>query len=112
MSDTPVFSRAALLARPSLAAALDTMREAAVWLDAHGCVPGIDRVGAEAAGLTGPGARWTVVDRDDLAASADVVIAFGGDGTLLDAALGLALAGAAIGFVGGMLLVIRSFRER
>ncbi|MFA4928576.1 MAG: hypothetical protein WC558_08665 [Patulibacter sp.] len=35
-----------------------------------------------------------------------------GIGTLLDAALALALAGAAIGFVGGMLLVIRSFRQR
>lgn len=35
-----------------------------------------------------------------------------GVGTLLGAALELALAGAAIGFVGGMLLVIRAFRQR
>jgi hypothetical protein len=35
-----------------------------------------------------------------------------GIGTLFGAALALALAGAAIGFVGGMLLVIRSFRQR
>lgn len=33
-------------------------------------------------------------------------------GTLLGAGLALALAGAAIGFVAGMLLVIRAFRQR
>ncbi len=35
-----------------------------------------------------------------------------GIGTLLGAGLALALAGAAIGFVSGMLLVIRVFRQR
>jgi hypothetical protein len=35
-----------------------------------------------------------------------------GIGSLFGAALELALAGAAIGFVGGMLLVIRAFRQR
>lgn len=35
-----------------------------------------------------------------------------GIGSLFGAALALALAGAAIGFVGGMLLVIRAFRQR
>ncbi len=83
MTDRLTFQRAALVARPSLPAALETMRDAARWLDARGCTPIIERTGAEAAGIDGP---WALVDREDLAASADVVIAFGGDGTLLDAA--------------------------
>jgi NAD+ kinase len=97
MTAVPVFRRAALLARPSLPAALETMNEAAVWLEAHGCTPVIDRAGAEAATLAGP---WRVVERDQLAASADVVIAFGGDGTLLDAARAVANASHDIPLIG------------
>jgi membrane associated rhomboid family serine protease len=42
-----------------------------------------------------------------------VIAAIGfGIGTLFGAALELALAGAAIGFVGGVLLVIRAFQQR
>jgi NAD+ kinase len=84
---TSTFRRAALVARPSLPAALDTMREAAQWLDARGCTPVIEEAGAEAAGL---GHRWATVSREQLGANADVVIAFGGDGTLLDAARAVA----------------------
>lgn len=84
---TPALRRAALIARPSLPAALETMREAARWLAAHGCTPVVEQAGAEAAGLDG---EWDVVSRDALGASADVVIAFGGDGTLLDAARAVA----------------------
>jgi NAD+ kinase len=87
MADAPVFRRAALLARPSLAAALDTMREAAEWLHRNGCEPVIERQGAEAAGLA---SRWPTASREQLAAAGDVVVAFGGDGTLLDAARAVA----------------------
>ena len=83
----PAIRRAALIARPSLPAALETMREAAAWLAAHGCTPVIERAGAHAAQIDD---RWEVVSRDALAACADVVIAFGGDGTLLDAARAVA----------------------
>ena len=100
MADTPVFSRAALVARPSLAPALDTMHEAAEWLARHDCTPVIERAGAEAAGLAGPNARWPVVDREALASAADVVIAFGGDGTLLDAARAVANSGADVPLIG------------
>ena len=76
-------ARAALIARPSLAAALATMTDAAGWLDAHGCTPVIEKASAEAAGLE---RRWPTAARESLADGVDVVIAFGGDGTLLDAA--------------------------
>lgn len=100
MPDTPVFTRAALVARPSLPAALETMREAAAWLDAHGCTPVIERAGAEAAGLAGTGSRWPLVDRDDLATAASIVIAFGGDGTLLDAARAVANSSSDVPLIG------------
>jgi NAD+ kinase len=80
-------TRAALIARQTLPAALDTMVEAATWLDAHGCVPLIESASADAAGLKG---RWAIISRDEMANDADVVIAFGGDGTLLDAARAVA----------------------
>jgi len=97
MTDSVAFRRAALVARPSLPAALDTMREAAAWLDAHGCTPVIERAGAEAAAID---ARWQVVGREDLATSADVVIAFGGDGTLLDAARAVVNSSADVPLIG------------
>jgi NAD+ kinase len=80
---SPSITRAALIARHSLPAALETMVSAAAWLEDHGCAPVVEATSAEAAGVA---ARWPVVDRDEMAAAADVVIAFGGDGTLLDAA--------------------------
>jgi NAD+ kinase len=76
-------TRAALIARPSLPAALETLTEAATWLEAHGCTPVVEWASAEAAGLVG---RWPTTARETLADDAGVVIAFGGDGTLLDAA--------------------------
>ena len=75
--------RAALIARRSLPAALDAMTEAATWLSAHGATPSIESESARAAGL---GGRWPTTSRAALARESDVVIAFGGDGTLLDAA--------------------------
>jgi NAD+ kinase len=59
------------------------MVEAASWLEARGCTPIIERASAETAGVAD---RWQTATRDTLATEADVVIAFGGDGTLLDAA--------------------------
>jgi len=79
----PRVRRASLIARHTLPAALDALREAAAHLERRGCTPVIESSTAEAAGL---GDRWPVIPRADLAANVDVVIAFGGDGTLLDAA--------------------------
>src|SRR5215204_6462504 len=75
--------RASLIARHTLPAALDALRRAAAHLEQRGCAASIEATTAEAAGLDD---RWPSVSRDDLAAGVDAVIAFGGDGTLLDAA--------------------------
>ena len=83
MTATLPVSRVALIARTKLSQALDTMREAAEWLDAHGCTPVIEEESARAAGLAD---RWPTAPRTTLAVGVDVVLTFGGDGTLLDAA--------------------------
>ena len=75
--------RAGLIARQTIPAALDALREAAAWLDAHGCVPVVDEASAVSAPLN---PHWPRMTRETLARSVDVVITFGGDGTLLDAA--------------------------
>jgi NAD+ kinase len=84
---TPAVRTAALIARHSLPAAIETMMAAASRLEERGCAPVLEAESARAAGST----RWPVVGRDRLGASADIVIAFGGDGTLLDAARAVAL---------------------
>ena len=78
---------AGLQARLTFPAALSALEEAATWLDAHGCAPIIEEQSARAAGLAG---RWKTAARDVLPTLVDVVVAFGGDGTLLDAASAVA----------------------
>jgi NAD+ kinase len=75
--------RAALIARHTLPEALNALSEAATHLAAHHWVPVIEAKSATAAEIEG---RWPTVNRDDLGADVEVVIAFGGDGTLLEAA--------------------------
>ena len=74
--------RVSLIAR-TVPEALKALEAAAVWLDAHGAAPSIEQDSAAAAGLEG---RWPTVARASIARDADAVIAFGGDGTLLNAA--------------------------
>jgi NAD+ kinase len=59
------------------------MGDAASWLASRGCEPVIESNGATAADLD---AKWRVATRDAISSQIDVLIAFGGDGTLLDAA--------------------------
>jgi NAD+ kinase len=75
-------TRAGLIARLTFPAAHAALREAAEWLQAHGCTPVIEAQSAEAAGAS----TWRTAAREDIADEVDVLIAFGGDGTLLDAA--------------------------
>ena len=97
MTGTPPLTRAGLIARPSLPAAGATLAEAATWLAAHGCTPVIEAESARAAGLDG---RWPTATRDALASDVGVVIAFGGDGTLLDAARAVVHSGTDVPLMG------------
>jgi len=90
-------TRAGLIAKWTLPDALAALVDAAVWLDAHGCAPVLDRRSAEAAGVTD---RWATAPHDTLAENVDVVIAFGGDGTLLDAASAVAHSAADVPVLG------------
>jgi NAD+ kinase len=84
-------AKAGLLARLTLPSAIATLVDAATWLDAHDCTPIIEQASAQAAGL---GDRWPTASRETLPTVVDVVIAFGGDGTLLDAASAVVHSGA------------------
>ena len=90
-------TRIGLVARLTLPGALSTLTEAAVWLDAHGAKPVVETQSAAAAKL---GTRWPTASRTDIARQVDLVIAFGGDGTLLDAAGSVAHAGADVPLLG------------
>jgi NAD+ kinase len=104
--------RASLIARHTLPDALAALAEAAAYLDGHGCEPVIEIDSARLAGL---GTRWTTVARERLGQNVGAVIAFGGDGTLLDAASAVAhsafdapLVGVNLGHLGFLTEVGRS----
>jgi NAD+ kinase len=80
-------TRVGLIARLTLSAALEALEEVARSLDARGCTPILEDQCARKAAL---GTRWRTASRDELAGLVDVVIAFGGDGTFLDAASAVA----------------------
>jgi NAD+ kinase len=75
--------RVGLIAKANSPAAIATMADAVRWLAEHGCQPVIEAESARAAGDPG---GWTTASREALAGQVDLVVAFGGDGTLLDAA--------------------------
>ena len=90
-------TRAGLVARWTLPDALAALVDAAAWLEAHGCTPIVD---ADSAGAAGLGGRWATATREALATRVDVVLAFGGDGTLLEAAGAVAASGADVPVLG------------
>ncbi len=90
-------SRAGLIARRTLPAALSALAEAATWLDAHGCQPVIEEQSALNAPLPKP---WPTATREALPGDVDVMIAFGGDGTLLEAAGAVARSSADVPLLG------------
>ena len=90
-------SRVGLIARHTLPDAVATLETAAAWLEQRGCEPVVETQSAKAA--TAPD-RWRTATRESLAGEVDVIIAFGGDGTLLDAASAVAHAGASVPVLG------------
>jgi NAD+ kinase len=76
------FTRLGLIARPH-PSALDALTDAAQWLTERGATV---IVGQDEAATSGVGDRWPHMPREQLAEHVDVVVAFGGDGTLLAAA--------------------------
>lgn len=80
-------SRITLVAHRTLAPAVDALERASLWLEAEGGQPRIEVTSAE---RTSQPDRWPTVSRERLADGADAVVAFGGDGTLLDAASAIA----------------------
>jgi NAD+ kinase len=89
--------RIGLVARLTMPDALSALGTAASWLDAHGAKPVVEARCAAAAGLS---TRWPTADRTLLATKVDAVIAFGGDGSLLDAASAVAHSGADVPLLG------------
>jgi NAD+ kinase len=81
--------RVGLVARLTLPDALNALAEAAAWLQARGSTPVVESESAERAGLAG---RWATLSPDALVREVDVVVALGGDGTLLSAAGAIARA--------------------
>jgi NAD+ kinase len=75
------------MARLTLGPALAALTEAAAWLEAHARAPIVESGSADAAGISG---RWPTISRESLPAKVDAIVAFGGDGTLLDAASAVA----------------------
>jgi NAD+ kinase len=88
--------RIAVVARHSLTAALDTLVALENWLRSRS----IDvSWTSEAAALMPPGDR-RIVDREDIATDADLVVVLGGDGTLLAAAQIIARSGRDVPILG------------
>ena len=89
-------TRAGLVARRQLVAARPTLIELVSWLEARDVTPVLETATAALAGIDG---RDTA-EAGDLAARVDLVIALGGDGTLLAAANRIAAAGLDVPIVG------------
>ncbi|MEO6223843.1 MAG: NAD(+)/NADH kinase [Vicinamibacterales bacterium] len=89
-------TRVGLIARPH-PSALAALVEAAEWLTARGASVVVASEEAAAAGVS---SRWPTAPRETLAGGVDVVIAFGGDGTLLAAASAVVHSGARVPVLG------------
>jgi NAD+ kinase len=90
-------ARVGLIARHTLPDAIATLETAAAWLDQRGCEPVVETQSANAAATPD---RWRTAAREALPSQVDVIIAFGGDGTLLDAASAVAHSGASVPVLG------------
>jgi len=88
--------RIAIVARHSLTAPLDTLVALENWLRSRD----IDVAWTSEAAALMPEGERTVIDRDDIARDADLVVVLGGDGTLLAAAQIIAKSGRDVPILG------------
>jgi len=90
-------TRVGLIAKRGLDEARDVLAELAAWLEARGLRPVFEADTARLAGLA-PGVQ--TVSRDDLPAECDLIVALGGDGTLIGVAGRIAHLGSDVAILG------------
>jgi NAD+ kinase len=90
-------TRVGLIAKRGLDEARDVLAELAGWLEARGIRAVFEDDTARLAGLT-PGVQ--TVSRDDLPAECDLIVALGGDGTLIGVAGRIAQLGSDVAILG------------
>jgi len=79
MAPDPRIARVGIVAKPGLTATAVELQAVTAWLDARGVEPIIEHETAAMTGLTGRRGA----SRDELPALVDLILVFGGDGTLL-----------------------------
>lgn len=85
------------MARKNLKGAAGVLAEIAGWLQARGIQTMFD---TDTAVLAGVPSSWPIATRDDLPKHVELIVALGGDGTLLGMASRIAQAGVDIGILG------------
>jgi NAD+ kinase len=90
-------TRVGLTAKRGLLKASSVLSELAGWLEARGIEPVFE---ADTARLAGAGARLRTVSRDELPLACDLIVALGGDGTLIGVAGRIAASGADVPILG------------
>jgi NAD+ kinase len=90
-------TRVGLIAKRGLADASDVLAELAGWLEARGITTVFER---ETARLAGVPAEWPTSGRDELPRACDLIVALGGDGTLIGMAGRIAQAGSDVPILG------------
>ena len=100
MPPHPPMRRVGVVAKARLERAADHLAKIATWLEARGIQPVFDPESAALAKGAGATARYEVLEKDAMAASVDMVVVLGGDGTLLGMAGRIGQAGSNIPILG------------
>jgi len=90
-------TRVGLIAKDGLQQASGVLTELAGWLESRGITPVFE---ADTARLAGVATGDTVVSREDLPCACDLIVALGGDGTLIGVAGRIAAAGSDVPILG------------
>ena len=96
-STSPAITRVGIVAKRQLVEAAQLFDEIAAWLEARGVVPVFE---TDTAALTASGYPYARASRDDLPREVDLILALGGDGTLLGMADRIALSPGSVPMLG------------